>query len=240
MTLLKNLRRDLRDLADPTKAMVLQRFFKTGKGQYGEGDKFLGIVVPKQRTLAKTYYQQLTLADLKDLLNSAIHEERLLALLILVMQYQKGDAKLQQKIYDFYFANISAINNWDLVDLSAPQIVGAHLLDKNRDILHKLVTNERLWLRRIAIVATQTFIRNNSFQDTLLLAKKLLNDREDLMHKATGWMLREVGKRDQEQLEKFLIRYYQSMPRTMLRYAIERFPEKLRQNFLQGKVKVAA
>lgn len=235
MCILKKIRFDLRALACPINATSLQRFFKTGEGEYGAGDQFLGITIPKQRQLIKAYYE-LSLKDLKILLASSIHEERSIALLILVWQYKSANALQQQKIYDFYLANIAGINNWDLVDLSAPQIVGAYLLNKNKKLLHKLITAKNLWQRRIAIVSTWQFIRNNYFTETLSLAKKSLLDQEDLIHKATGWMLREVGKRNFDVLEKFLRKHYKNMPRTMLRYAIEKFPEKLRLAYLKGKV----
>jgi len=231
MRTLKKIRECLQDLACPIKAMSLQRFFKTG----GESDKFLGITVPEQRQLAKTY-RELSDNNLKILLASPLHEERLTALLILVLQYKKADALRQKQIYNFYFANITGINNWDLVDLSAPYIVGLYLLDKDKKFLHKLITAKNLWKRRIAIVATWQFIRNNDFKETLALAEKTLSDKEDLIHKANGWMLREVGKRDFATLDNFLRKHYQNMPRTMLRYAIEKYPEKLRLAYLHGKV----
>jgi 3-methyladenine DNA glycosylase AlkD len=235
MSMLKKIRKDLHKLARPIKAMTLKRFFKTGEGEYGEGDEFLGIVVPKQRQIAKTY-SELPFEDLKILLASPIHEERLTALLILVLQYKKATARQQKQIYNFYFTNVAGINNWDLVDLSAPNIVGAYLFDKDKKFLHKLIVAKTLWKRRIAIVSTLHFIRNNYFKETLSLAKKSLTDKEDLIHKAAGWMLREVGKRDFEVLDNFLHKYYQKMPRTTLRYAIEKFPEKLRLDYLHNRV----
>jgi len=232
MNLITALRKDLQSIASAEKALVLQRFFKTGKGEYGEGDKFIGVVVPEQRKLAKQYLT-LDLTALDTLLLSSIHEERLIALLILVMQTQKADHDKQKTNFDFYLAHSSRINNWDLVDLSAPHIVGKYLLDKNKKPLQKLVVSPSLWERRIAIVATQYFIRSNYFATTLELAKQLLEDQEDLLHKATGWMLREVGKRDMGLLEQFLKQYSKVMPRTMLRYAIEKFPEHKRQSYLR-------
>ncbi|MEI8054592.1 MAG: DNA alkylation repair protein [bacterium] len=231
MKSLKKIRKCLQDSACPIKALSLQRFFKNG----GNGDRFLGIPVPKQRQLAKIYHE-LSDNNLKILLASTLHEERLTAILILVLQYKKADNLRQKQIYNFYFANINGINNWDLVDLSAPYIVGLYLLDKDKKFLHKLITAKNLWERRIAIVATWQFIRNNNFKETLALAEKVLLDKEDLIHKATGWMLREIGKRDFATLDNFLRKHYQSMPRTMLRYAIERHPEKLRLAYLHGKV----
>lgn len=239
--ILNNFRRDLKNLENLEKKAILQRFFKTGKDQYGEGDVFLGITVPKQRNLIKSYID-LNLNELEILLNSKIHEERLSALLILVEKYKKTvKQKLlndQTAIYEFYLKNAknNNINNWDLVDLSAPQIVGHYLSDKNKTILHQLILEKNLWQRRIGMLATFYFIKQNEFAETLTLAKKLLNDQEDLMHKATGWMLREVGKRDFATLEQFLLQHYKIMPRTMLRYAIEKFPEKRRLEFLKGEI----
>jgi 3-methyladenine DNA glycosylase AlkD len=237
-SLLKNFRLDLHALADPDKAIILQRFFKTGKGEYGEGDKFLGIKVPEQRNLIKRYLD-LNFADLQSMLKSKFHEERLSAILILVTNYKKTkDALFQQKIYEFYFANSHGINNWDFVDLSAPYIAGHYLFVNKgeRKILDSLVRRENLWERRIAMLATFYFIREGVFAPTFKLAKQLLHDKEDLMHKATGWMLREIGKRDFAAAEKFLKQHYQEMPRTMLRYAIEKFPEDLRLEYLMRNV----
>ncbi|MDR1057523.1 MAG: DNA alkylation repair protein [Coxiellaceae bacterium] len=236
MSLLKDLCRDLHQLASPANAIVLQRFFKTGPGEYGYGDKFLGVTVPKQRLLAKDYHESLQLKDLRFLLKSKLHEERLLALLILVLKYNKASLADQRKIYDFYFTMIAGINSWDLVDLSAPYIVGAYLFDKEKSFLHELIRSKNLWQRRIAIVSTLYFIRKHFYQETLKLAKKLLHDDEDLIYKATGWMLREVGKCDFAILNNFLSRYCRVMPRIMLKYAIERFPEKLRQFYLYSRV----
>lgn len=236
MALLKKICSELRVLADPDRAKNLQRFFKTGKGGYGYGNKFLGITVPVVREVAKSYCAQATFKDVGLLLSSELHEERLLALLMLVLRYKKADGTEQKVIYDFYFENSSGINNWDLVDLSAPYIVGAYLLDKKKDYLRELIKSKNLWQRRIAIVATLYFIRNGLFGETLRLAKMLLKDKEDLLHKATGWALREVGKKDFVVLDGFLSKHYQVMPRTMLRYAIERFPEELRLSYLHGAV----
>lgn len=236
MGLLKKIRLDLRDIANSDKAKILQGFFKTAPGGYSYGDKFLGVTVPKQRILAKEYYRLLGFDDVRSLLSAKIHEERMIALLILILKYEKSDAKQRQAIYNFYCKNIHCINNWDLVDVSAPKIIGAHLLDYDKTVLHKFAESRNLWQRRIAIVATLYFVRNNFYQATLTLAKKLLHDEEDLIHKATGWVLREVGKRDFKTLNNFLIKHYQMMPRTMLRYAIERLPVKLRKMYLKGRV----
>jgi len=223
----------LRQLASPEKAKILQGFFKTGPGQYGEGDRFLGITVPQLRAFSKKHLdldEKTTLA----LLHSDFHEERLLALLIFVHQYENGDAAQQERIYQLYLNNTRHINNWDLVDVTAHKIVGAHLWQRNRDLLIKLAKSTDLWERRIAIVATYYFIKRAQFDDTLTIARILMADKEDLIHKAVGWMLREVGKQSVATLEKFLKETYPHMPRTMLRYAIERLPESRRKNYLTG------
>lgn len=222
----------LRGLANPETARVLQGFFKTGPGQYGEGDVFLGIKVPMIRAVAREFATT-GLDTALELLHSAFHEERLLALLLLMRHFATGDARERLNAYQAYLANSQWINNWDLVDISAPHVVGAYLSDRPRTQLYQLIRSPSLWQRRIAMVSTLHFIRHNDFEDTLQLAEHLLHDREDLMHKASGWMLREVGKRDQTRLENFLNRHGPIMPRTMLRYAIERFPENLRQAYLK-------
>lgn len=221
----------MKELSNPEKAKILQGFFKTGKGQYGEGDVFLGLVVPEQRKLVKRYWDSIGPQDLQILLNSRIHEERLIALLILVKKYEANEIA-RQLVFDFYLENTMNINNWDLVDLSAPNIVGKFLLDKKRDVLYDLVKSNNLWEKRISIISTFSFIRNKQFEDTLKISEILLNDKHDLIHKAVGWMLREVGKRDEKVLEDFLKKHYRAMPRTMLRYAIEKFPEEKRKKYL--------
>lgn len=225
----------LRALASPDTAANLQRFFKTGAEQYGEGDVFLGIKVPPLRALAKQH-RDANLKTIATLLNSRYHEERLFALLLLMQFYQRGTDEQQQAAFDLYLGNTQRINNWDLVDISAPHIVGCHLENRPRKVLHKLARSSLLWERRIAIISTAWFIRLGDFADTLRIAGMLLQDEHDLMHKAVGWMLREVGKRDLAVEEDFLKAHYQKMPRTMLRYAIERFPEAKRKNYLLGKV----
>jgi 3-methyladenine DNA glycosylase AlkD len=225
----------LKQLADKEQAKVLQRFFKTGPGEYGEGDIFLGIKVPVIRKLAKEH-RDISFKDVRQHLKSAIHEERLLALLLLVHNYSKGGEPVRKIIYDHYLKNTGYVNNWDLVDLSAEHIVGAYLVDKSRRPLYSLARSKSLWERRIAMISTFHFIKQNDFADTLKLSEKLLNDEEDLIHKAVGWMLREVGKRDLQTEEDFLKNHYQKMPRTMLRYAIEKFPESKRQGYLKGRV----
>ena len=225
----------LRSLADPAVAAGSARFFKTGPGEYGEGDIFIGVKSPTLKTVAKEF-KTLPLAEVECLLHSDIHEDRTLALVILVGQFTKADDATRKRIYDIYLANTCHINNWDLVDISAPQIVGGYLEDRSRKPLDRLAKSASIWERRIAVVATHWFIRHGDFADTLRIAEKLLTDGEDLIHKAVGWMLREVGKREAAVAEAFLKAHYRRMPRTMLRYAIERFPEARRQAYLKGTV----
>jgi 3-methyladenine DNA glycosylase AlkD len=227
--------KELRTLAAPGTASILQRFFKTGPGEYGEGDVFLGIKVPPLRALAKRH-PDTGLETIATLLESRYHEERFFALLLMMQRYQRSPRPEQTAIYNLYLGNTHRINNWDLVDVSAPHIVGRHLQDRSRKVLHKLAHSSSLWERRIAIIATLHFIRLHDFDDTLRIAATLLQDEHDLMHKAVGWMLREVGKRDLAAEEGFLKQHYHSMPRTMLRYAIERFAEPKREKYLHGKV----
>ena len=230
--MIKKLEEDFIRLKNPAKAKILSGFFKTGKGQYGEGDIFLGITVPLQRKLAHKY-PDLKMSSLQKLLNSKTHEYRLTALLILIQQYLKADLETKEKIVDFYLKNLNNINNWDLVDLSAPKIFGDYLLDKDRSLLRRMSKSNNLWERRIAIVTTYTFIKNEQYDDTLKIAKLLIKDPHDLIHKAVGWMLREVGKKDQKIEEVFLEKYYKIMPRTMLRYSIEKFSEEKRRYYLK-------
>jgi 3-methyladenine DNA glycosylase AlkD len=213
------------------RAALLRRFFKTAPGEYGAGDRFLGLTVPAVRAIAARH-RTLPLRDLDALLQSRWHEARLLALVILMHQYEQGTASVREAIYRLYRANTDRINNWDLVDCSAARIVGAHLSGSGRGVLRRLAQSNSLWERRIAIMATGCYIRRGEFSDTLRIAQLLLDDPHDLIHKAVGWMLREVGKRDQAVEEQFLRRYARRMPRTMLRYAIERFPERLRRRYL--------
>jgi len=227
------IRKRVRELGNAERAEILQRFFKTAPGQYGEGDLFLGLTVPQMRTLAKEY-RAISNEETVDLLQSAFHDERAIALFILVQAFAKGDPAKQKQIYDLYLQQTKFINSWDLVDGSAAQIVGAFLMDKSRKPLYTLAKSQNLWERRIAIIATFHFIRRNEFADTLKISKLLIADKEDLIHKAVGWMLREVGKRNLDVEETFLIEHYEKMPRTMLRYAIEKFPEDRRQMYLRG------
>ena len=229
------LQRELRRLGNPDRARISQWFFKTGPGEYGEGDRFIGLSVPQVRKLAKQY-RQLSLPETKRLLRSPIHEERLLALLLLVSAFGTADEDVQRRIYVAYLRSTRYINNWDLVDCSAEHIVGAFLRERSRAPLLRLARSASLWDRRIAILATFHFIKRSEFAPTLRIARRLLRDREDLIHKAVGWMLREVGKRDRATEETFLRQHYRQMPRTMLRYAIERFPERLRQRYLRGSL----
>jgi len=232
-----SIKKELRKNANLAKAKVTRGFFKTGKGQYGEGDVFLGLT-SKQTYVVAQKYKNAPLSCLDTLLKSKVHEDRVCALRVLVFQFQTGDETIRRKIYNFYLTNAKKVNSWDLVDLSADKIIGVYLVKKDKKILYKLAVSTNLWERRIAIVATFNFIKNNQFGDTLGLAKILLNDKHDLIHKAVGWMLREVGKRDREAEEKFLRKYYQQMPRTMLRYSIEKFPENLRQQYLTSKITI--
>ncbi|RKZ43042.1 MAG: DNA alkylation repair protein, partial [Gammaproteobacteria bacterium] len=216
VTHLIKLQQELQQLANPKQKEILQRFFKTGVGEYGEGDVFIGVRVPEQRKVAKQF-MDLSLEDTKELINSKIHEHRLTALLILVQKFEKADEKLQKRIIDLYIKNTQYINNWDLVDLSAPKLLGEYLVDKDRRILYKLARSKSLWEKRIAILSTYAFIRNKNFDDALKLSEILLYEKHDLMHKAVGWMLREIGNRDLAAEERFLKKYYKQMPRTMLR-----------------------
>ncbi len=231
----KEIRMRLRQLGDQKKAEVLRWFFKTGPGDYGEGDVFLGIGTPELRKLLKEY-GMLTVGEALSLLRSPIHEERAFALLILVRAFSGGNDAVREQIYEAYLGNTRYINNWDLVDISAPHIVGAFLADRSKEPLYRLAESGSLWERRIAVLATFHFIRHDRFSDTMNVSKILLGDKHDLIHKAVGWMLREVGKRDMECEESFLKEHCRQMPRTMLRYAIERFPPSKRRMYLDGTV----
>lgn len=221
----------LRDLADPEIAGHSQRFFKTGEGEYAEGDQFLGIRVPNIRKVARRF-KQLSLAEIEKLLHSDFHEERLCGLIMMANRAKKAKPEEQKKLYDLYLLNADYINNWDLVDVSAEHVVGRYLFSNDRAILYELAQSDELWERRIAIMSTYHFIKNNDFEDTLAIAELLLDDEHDLIHKASGWMLREVGNRDMDAEERFLKKHVLQMPRTMLRYAIEKFPEEKRQQYL--------
>jgi len=231
---LTGLKKTVKKYSNQEAAIFLQRFFKTAKGEYAEGDIFAGIKVPVSRKIAKQF-KDLSLNDLSKIIKSKIHEERLIALFILVDKMKKPDEKEKEKIYKFYLKNLKYVNNWDLVDLSAEKIIGDYLFDKKKELLFKLAKGN-LWERRISVMSTFNFIKKSDYSTTLKICKLLLNDKEDLIHKATGWMLREIGKRDLKTEEDFLKLHYKIMPRTMLRYAIEKFPEKKRKSYLLGKI----
>jgi 3-methyladenine DNA glycosylase AlkD len=231
----QEIRAKLAALSSPEAARSARRFVKTGPGDYAEGDVFIGVRAPQLRQLVKQLGRVST-KHITALLHSAVHEERMLALLLLVQRYQSGDRAQQEKLFSFYLDSTSRINCWDLVDASAGPIVGAWLYPRSRRPLYRLAQSTSVWERRIAIVSTLYFIRQGDFTDTLRLAESLMYDKHDLIHKAVGWMLREVGKRDIAAEEAFLKQHYRDMPRTMLRYAIERFPERKRQDYLKGLV----
>lgn len=230
----KSIKAILKRCGSGKKAALLQRFFKTGPGEYAEGDVFIGINVPVLRALSKKY-QDLPFNEALQLLRSRIHEERLLALLILILKYRKAGPQEKEKIYKAYLNNSKYINNWDLVDVTAKHIVGEHLREKDKRPIYNLAGSRDLWEKRIAILATFNFIEHGQFKDTLRIAGILIDDKHDLIHKAVGWMLREVGKRDMRTEERFLDKYHGRMPRTMLRYAIEKFPENKRKKYLKKK-----
>ena len=228
---LERLKQELQAKANPEKAKISQGFFKTGKGEYGEGDIFLGLTSEEIKSIAKEY-RELDLSEVEKMLNSKIHEYRMTALRILLLKYKKD----RENIYNFYLKNTRNINNWDLVDVTCPHIVGNYLIDKNKGILYKLAKSENLWEKRIAIVSTFEFIRYKEFDDTLKIGEILLNDKHDLIHKAVGWMFREIGKKDVKVLETFLKKHYKKMPRTMLRYSIEKFNKEKRDAYLKGVI----
>ena len=225
----------LESMADAEHARFVAGYFRTGPGEYGEGDQFLGIRIPALRALVREY-RGVSLDQTAKLMRSPWHEARLLALLLLADAYRRADADGREAIYRLYLDNTRYVNNWDLVDSSAPQIVGAHLEERDRGVLEELARSQSLWERRIAILATQHFIRQGDFGSTLRIAEMLVDDGHDLIHKAVGWMLREVGNRDRAVTESFLRRHHRTMPRTMLRYAIERFPPDLRQRYMKGEM----
>ena len=226
-------KRELKTLINPEKAAFYPSFFKTGKGEYGEGDKFLGVVVPDQRKVARQF-KSLPLKQIEKLLDDPYHECRLTGILILVNQYEKcRDADERKAICDFYVSKLDRVNNWDLVDSSAQKILGPQLYDsKDRRLLYRLAKSKHLWRERVAVIATLYFIKHDDFADTLKLCEQMLNHQHDLMHKATGWMLREIGKRNRQVLEAFLDRWHEKMPRTMLRYSIEHFSKSDRKKWM--------
>jgi 3-methyladenine DNA glycosylase AlkD len=235
--MLNELIKELQEKSSPEKAKIYQRFFKTGKGEYGEGDIFIGLKMPEQREIAEKY-KDLNLVKIQELLNSKIHEHRMTGLLILVNKYKKSNELEKENIFGFYLKNTKRINNWDLVDLSCPSIVGEFLYrnKEHRKILYKLARSDNLWERRIAMVSMLYFVKYFEFEDPLALAEILLKDKHDLMHKAMGWVLREIGKKDEMTLKNFLKQHYKEIPRTTLRYSIEKFPEEVRKNYLLGKI----
>lgn len=237
MNAAKELKDELQNMANEQKAKHLSRFFKTGRGQYAEGDKFLGINVPVNKSLVKKYYKDTTLTDMAEMLHSSWHDYRFAALQCMVMQYEKADEEMQKALVDLYLNNLSGINNWDLVDCSAHKIIGAWAL-KKQDLsqIEKLSDSHNLWQERIAVVSSWAFIKNKQYDLTLSLAKKFINHKHDLMHKAVGWMLREVGKQDKKVLTDFLDVYAEKLPRTTLRYAIERLSKQEREKYMQKKI----
>jgi 3-methyladenine DNA glycosylase AlkD len=231
--MISDIKRELKENSHPDKAKIYLRFFKTGPGQYGEGDKFLGLTMPEQRIIAKKYVNT-PLNEIEELIQSPYHEHRMTGLIILTYKYLNADEKLKKEIYNLYIDNYNQINNWDLVDVTAPNIVGNYLLDKDKKILYDFATSNHLWKKRISIISTFTFIKNKQFEDTLKISEILLNDNHDLIHKAVGWMLREMGKRDEKKLTDFLDKYYKTMPRTMLRYSLEKL-DKNKKDFYMGR-----
>ena len=235
MTKASLVKKRLKEFSNPEKAEFFPRFFKTGKGEYGEGDKFFGVTVPHQRKIAKEF-REISLNEIKKLLYDPIHECRLTSLLILVHQFEKADPENRKEICRFYLDNIQQVNNWDLVDSSAHKIVGAFLETGSRKKLYQLAKSKHLWSQRVAIIATLWFIKQNDFDDTLAISELLITHEHDLIHKAVSWMLREMGKQDEQLLISFLKSRYKKMPRTMLRYAIEKFDKPIRDRYLQGKI----
>lgn len=234
MSLLE-LKKDLKEVANPAIAKHLQRYFKTGKGQYGEGDIFLGIKVPNLRLISKRYHD-ISIEETSQLIDSPLHEERMSGLFILINKFKKGNESCKSLIFELYLSKTDKINNWDLVDLSAPSIVGEYLLSKDYAILLELAKSNHLWKKRIAIISTLRFIKEGIFNPSIEVSLLLLHDKHDLIQKGVGWMLREIGKRNFELEEAFLQKHYKNMPRTMLRYAIEKFPESIRFDYLKGNI----
>ena len=237
MTSIDRIEQELNELGNSEKAKAMAKFFQVFPGGYGEGDSFIGVTVPNQRLIAKKYYREICLDDIENLLSTGIHEYRLTALFMLVLRFDKAkDENQRESIVALYLKNIKWVNNWDLVDSSAHLILGPHLYTRSRDMLYEMAKSPNIWIQRIAIIATLHFIRKGQFSDTLGIAELLLHHEHDLIHKAVGWMLREVGNRDYHTEYAFLKEHYKHMPRTMLRYAIERFPEPIRQDFLKGSI----
>lgn len=236
MDYVQQIKQELSRYADPVKKEFFPKYFKAAPGDYGEGDRFMGVTVPNQRKVAKQYYREITLEEVIKLLQDPIHECRLTALFIMVNKYERSKEEAEkEEIVQCYLDNLSFVNNWDLVDSSAYKLLGPHLEHRDRQLLYRLAESRDLWQQRIAIITTLHFVRNNDFDDTLRIAEMLLDHPHDLIHKAVGWMLREVGKRDLDRELEFLDRHYRQMPRTMLRYAIEKLEPELRQQYLQGR-----
>jgi 3-methyladenine DNA glycosylase AlkD len=236
MKMASDVRRLLEESADPAKAAFLPRFFKTGPGEYGEGDRFYGVTVPECRRIARAG-RDLADQQIESLLKSPMHEERSVALLILVDRFQRGRPRDRERVFRLYRRRLDRVNNWDLVDASAPTIAGGYFEERDKSQLYRWARSRSLWERRIAMLSTFRYIRRGEFEDALAIARILLDDEEDLIHKAVGWMLREIGNRDRAAEERFLRAHHSKMPRTMLRYAIEKFPEKLRKSYLTGRLK---
>jgi 3-methyladenine DNA glycosylase AlkD len=233
MTIIETIKGELENLADKEKSRILARFFKTATGEYGEGDIFIGVSVPNQRKVAKSRYKDTSLSDISELIRSPIHEHRLTALFLLINLYQAAkQPEFRKEIIDFYLRNLDFVNNWDLVDSSAYKLLGDYLIDKEREILYDLAKSHNVWHQRVAIIATMCFIKNGDFKDCLAISEMLLTHKHDLIHKAVGWMLREIGNRHLQTERAFLDKHHKTMPRTMLRYAIEKFEPKLRAEYL--------
>ncbi len=232
MKISEEIKRELEKVSDPQKVKVLSHFFKTGEGDYGHGDKFLGIKLPDQRIIAKRYFKEAALDDIDNLLRSPIHEHRLTALIILTFKYPKANDEDKKRIYGFYLDHLEFVNNWDMVDLSAERIIGEYLLDKDRSILYKLAKSGELWTQRVSILSTFQFIKHNDFSDALKICEYFIKSDRDLIHKASGWMLKEIGKRDEKVLVEFLDKHYKQMPRTMLRYCIEKLSDSQKRHYL--------
>ncbi|MCI6161263.1 MAG: DNA alkylation repair protein [Prevotella sp.] len=233
MSILNTIITELQKYSTEEKRQILPRFFKTGKGEYGEGDKFLGVTVPNIRMVAKQFKDSCSLNDADELMRSEWHDVRMCALLLLIHMLKGADETRKKEVFDFYLSHTGHINNWDLVDVSAPTIVGKYLQDKDRTILYQLAESQSLWENRIAIVSTYSFIKKGDLADTYALAGKMMHHPHDLMHKAMGWMLREAGKIDKSSLAAFLEKHHREMPRTMLRYSIEKFPQEERKHFMK-------
>ncbi|MGI6486521.1 MAG: DNA alkylation repair protein [Tepidanaerobacteraceae bacterium] len=237
MDIVDQIKKEINQYIDEEKAVFFPRFFQAFKGGYGEGDKFIGVTVPNLRKVAGKYYRDMDIQAIEELLNEPVHEYRLAALFMMIQKFEKSkDEETREAIVNTYLDNIQAVNNWDLVDASAPKILGSYLFDKDKSILYDMARTPDLWKQRIAIMSTFYFIKQNSFDDTLKIAQILLNHKHDLIHKAVGWMLREIGKRDFDVEYAFLKDNYKVLPRTMLRYAIEKFEPELRKKFLEGLI----